>query len=188
MVKSVGVSNYGADAVSAVSKSLAARGIPLATNQIQYSLLYPNANSNGLKQRCDDLGVRVLAYSPLGLGLLSGKYNKDRLPEGPRASLATAFFAQDAADRLVAAVRTVAEKHGGTPSQVAINWCVAKGTVPIPGARTIQQARDNLGALKWKLDADDLRLLDSASSDIAPLASSPFPKTDINTGLTMFDS
>lgn len=123
LVKAVGVSNYGADAVTATSEALGARGIPLYSNQIQYSLLYPFANQNGLKQRCDELGVKVLAYSPLGLGLLSGKYNRERLPEGPRAQLAKAFFEDDAevAGRLVAAVQTAAEKHGGTPSQVAIN-------------------------------------------------------------------
>ena len=71
LVKAVGVSNYGADAVAAVSASLAKRGIPLYSNQIQYSLLYPFANSNGLKSTCDQLGVKILAYSPLGLGLQS---------------------------------------------------------------------------------------------------------------------
>ena len=81
LVKAVGVSNYGAEAVEAVSKALGARGIPLYSNQIQYSLLYPFANSNGLKAKCDELGVKVLAYSPIGLGLLSGKYSKDKLPE-----------------------------------------------------------------------------------------------------------
>ena len=73
LVKAVGVSNYGSDAVRAASASLGARGIPLSSNQIQYSLLYPYANTNGLKQTCDDLGVKILAYSPLGLGLLSGE-------------------------------------------------------------------------------------------------------------------
>ena len=123
LVQAVGVSNYGADAIQYASEALGKRGIPLTSNQIQYSLLYPFANQNGLKQRCDELGVKVLAYSPLGLGLLSGKYNRERLPEGPRAQLAKAFFEDDAevAGRLVAAVQTAAEKHGGTPSQVAIN-------------------------------------------------------------------
>merc|ERR1719353_430011 len=85
LVQAVGVSNYGADAVEAVSTSLGRRGIPLYSNQIQYSLLYPFANSNGLKRKCDQLGVKILAYSPLGLGLLSGKYSINKLPEGPRA-------------------------------------------------------------------------------------------------------
>eukprot|EP00316_Scyphosphaera_apsteinii_P015957 CAMPEP_0119306522 /NCGR_PEP_ID=MMETSP1333-20130426/7258_1 /TAXON_ID=418940 /ORGANISM="Scyphosphaera apsteinii, Strain RCC1455" /LENGTH=379 /DNA_ID=CAMNT_0007309839 /DNA_START=22 /DNA_END=1161 /DNA_ORIENTATION=- len=191
LVQNVGVSNYGADAVNAVSEVLSARGIPLFSNQIQYSLLYPYANQNGLKQRCDELGVKILAYSPLGLGLLSGKYSKDRLPTGPRAQLATAFFTDNeaGANQLVEEVKKVADNHGGTPSQVAINWCIAKGTTPIPGSRSLRQAKDNLGALSWKLDASEVASLDAAAARIKPLvAASPFPAKDVFTGLKMFDS
>jgi pyridoxine 4-dehydrogenase len=189
LVKAVGVSNYGVDAVQAVHDSLASRGIPLFSNQIQYSLLHPFANANGLKQKCDELGVKVLAYSPLGLGLLSGKYSKEKLPSGPRAALATAFFEDAAAPALVDAVRKTADKHGGTPSQVAINWCIAKGTCPIPGARSLRQAQENFGSLEWKLDASDVALLDTACAAVKPLAAkSPFPEKDVKTGLRMFDS
>lgn len=66
--------------------------------------------------------------------------------------------------------------------------CIAKGTVPIPGARNLQQAQQNLGALTWKLDAGDVAALDAACADIKPLAKSPFPEKDIRTGLKMFDS
>merc|ERR1711972_498785 len=126
----------------------------------------------------------------MGLGLLSGKYSADQLPNGPRATLAKAFFQDDAevAKRLVEAVKATADKHGGTPSQVAINWCIAKGTVPIPGARNLRQAKDNLGALAWQLDASDVAALDAACAGLQPLAKSPFPEKDINTGLKMFDS
>ncbi|EOD08714.1 hypothetical protein EMIHUDRAFT_419848 [Emiliania huxleyi CCMP1516] len=191
LVQAVGVSNYGADAVEAVSTSLGRRGIPLYSNQIQYSLLYPFANSNGLKRKCDQLGVKVLAYSPIGLGLLSGKYSAEQLPEGPRAELAKAFFngQPETAAGLVDAVAKTAEKHGATPSQVAINWCVAKGTIPIPGARNLRQLKDNLGALSWRLDAADVARLDAASAAVQPLAkANPFPAKDVGSGLRMFDS
>ena len=126
-----------------------------------------------------------------GLGLLSGKYNAENLPPGPRAALATAFFKdnEQVAGQLVDAVKKAADKHNGTPSQVAINWCIAKGTTPIPGARNVNQAKDNLSALAWKLDASDVVALDAAAAGIKPLASSsPFPAKDIFTGLKMFDS
>ena len=74
LVKHVGVSNYGVDAVRACHAALAKRGIPLATNQIQHSLLYKFPEENGLLQACHDLGVSVLSYSPLALGLLTGMY------------------------------------------------------------------------------------------------------------------
>ena len=111
LVKAVGVSNYGSDAVRAVSKTLSARGIPLLSNQIQYSLAYPFANSNGLKQTCDDLGVKILAYSPLGLGLLSGKYSLANPPKGPRKKLAESFFSQPASAELLDAIAAVQKKR-----------------------------------------------------------------------------
>ena len=85
-------------------------------------------------------------------------------------------------------MQATAEKHRGTPSQVAINWCITKGTIPIPGARNLMQAKQNFAALDWKLDASDVAALDAACAGIKPLAKSPFPEKDINTGLKMFDS
>ena len=189
LVDAVGVSNYGSDALRAVSKSLGDRGVPLASNQIQYSLAYPFANANGLKTTCDDLGVTVLAYSPLGLGLLSGKYDASHPPSGPRAKLAESFFAQDASRDIVAAVAAVAAKHpGATPAQVCINWCRYKGAVPIPGCRTLGQVTSNYAALDWKCDAADVARLDAATAGLKPMAAAAFPEKDINTGLKMFDS
>lgn len=71
LVRAVGVSNYGKEAVRACHAKLAARGIPLSSNQIQLSLLYRCPLENGLKEVHDELGVSTIAYSPLGLGLLS---------------------------------------------------------------------------------------------------------------------
>ena len=190
LVKHVGVSNYGSDAVRAVVAALGARGVPLASNQIQYSLAYPFANANGLKKTCDDLGVKVLAYSPLGLGLLSGKYSLDKLPAGPRKSLAEAFFSQDASKDLLAAVAQVQSKHGvSSPTQVAINWCRGHGACPIPGCRTPAQVAQNYASLDWKCDKADMAALDAAASRLKPLvASAGFPEKDAFTGLRMFDS
>ena len=189
LVKAVGVSNYGSDAVKAVSKTLSARGIPLLSNQIQYSLAYPFANSNGLKQTCDDLGVRILAYSPLGLGLLSGKYSLANPPKGPRKKLAESFFSQPASAELLDAIAAVQKKHDASPTQVAINWCRAKGAVPIPGCRTVKQVTQNYASLDWSCDASDMAALDAAAAKLAPLVEKAgFPEKDINTGLKMFDS
>ena len=79
LVKSVGVSNYGSAAVRAAHATLAARGIPLATNQIQMSLLYRCPLENGLKSTCDELGVGTISYSPLALGLLTGAISRKLL-------------------------------------------------------------------------------------------------------------
>jgi aryl-alcohol dehydrogenase-like predicted oxidoreductase len=67
-------------------------------------------------------------------------------------------------DAVVAHLREIGEKHGGkTPGQVALNWVMAKGAVPIPGAKNAAQARENAGALGWRTEADDLAALDEAA-------------------------
>ena len=81
---SSGVSNCGVEVTRACHDALAKRGIQLATNQIQMSLLYRWPEQNGLLKACDDLGVKVLSYSPLGLGMLTGKYTLEKPPQGPR--------------------------------------------------------------------------------------------------------
>ena len=192
LVKAVGVSNYGKDALRACHKSLAERGIKLASNQIQFSLLYRYPMENGLLDTCKELDVKVLSYSPLALGFLTGKYSASNLPTGPRKKLGEKLFQTGNLSGLLVAMAIVSANHDGAPlSQVAINWCRAKGTIPIPGARSLKQARQNLEALDWNLSADEVRLLDEASAKVPAYIEadkSPFPKADINTGLVMFDS
>lgn len=67
-------------------KRLAERGIPLASNQVHYNLLYRLPEKNGVKAACDELGVTLIAYSPLAQGILSGKYTPEKPPSGPRGS------------------------------------------------------------------------------------------------------
>jgi pyridoxine 4-dehydrogenase len=195
LVKSVGISNYGVDAMRAVHSKLAARGIPLATNQIQLSLIYKYPLENGLLDACNDLGVQVLSYSPLALGFLTGKYDKDTRPSGPRKNIAKTLFDGDAGDSfsdLITVMRKVADNHGGVPlSQVALNWTRAKGTIPIPGARNLRQVTQNIAALDWNLSDEEVGMLDLVSSKVPAYITpdkSPFPKEDINTKLQMFDS
>ncbi|KAG0452893.1 hypothetical protein HPP92_025557 [Vanilla planifolia] len=87
-----------------------------------------------LKAVCDSLGIQLIAYSPLGLGLLTGKYSTSVLPNGPRAIL----FGQilPGIGSLLSSLREVAERRNKTMSQVAINWCICKGTIPIPGVKS----------------------------------------------------
>lgn len=195
LVKSVGVSNYGIDAMRAVHSKLAQRGIPLATNQIQLSLLYKFPVENGLLDACNDLGVQVLSYSPLALGFLTGKYDSDTRPSGPRQNIAKTLFDGDSGESfsdLIKVMRDVSANHDGAPlSQVALNWTRAKGTIPIPGARSLKQAKQNIGTLDWNLSEEEVRTLDIVSSKVPAYITpdkSPFPKEDINTKLKMFDS
>lgn len=191
LVKAVGVSNYGVDATRAVYRALALRGIKLASNQIQYSLIYRFPEENGLKALCDDLDVDVLAYSPLGLGLLTNKFTRQngRLPAGPRQAIAKTYLADERFVELQRVLDEVAGKYDAAPAAVALNWCRAKGTIPIAGARNLRQAKQNLQALDWNLSQAEVTALDSAARQLPYLGvKPPFADKDIFTGLKMFDS
>ncbi|HUY66317.1 MAG TPA: aldo/keto reductase [Acidimicrobiales bacterium] len=158
LVGAVGVSNYSADETRAMAEALGSRGMRLATNQIEFSLLRRAPETNGLLAACRELDVLPLAYSPIGQGRLSGKYSAANPPQGKRTF---SDHPMGVVDRVVAELRRVGEKHGGKlPSQVALNWVMAKGAVPIPGAKNRHQAEENAGALGWTLDAEDLARLD----------------------------
>ena len=158
LVKAVGVSNYSEQEVRAIHGALAERGIALATNQVEVSLLRTRPESTGLLRACRELGVTVLAYSPVGQGRLTGKYGATNPPPGKRNFSA---YPMEEVEPIIAELRRCGERHGGkTPSQVALNWLICKGTVPIPGAKNAAQAEQNAGALGWRLAADEVAALD----------------------------
>jgi aryl-alcohol dehydrogenase-like predicted oxidoreductase len=161
LVKAVGVSNYSERELRAIHAELATRGVALATNQVEYSLLRTMPESNGLFRACRELGVVVLAYSPLGMGRLTGKYNAGHPPPGKRNFSA---FPMTEIDPIVAELRRIGADHGDkSPSQVALNWVICKGAVPIPGAKNAAQAEQNAGALGWRLTSDEVQALDTVS-------------------------
>jgi pyridoxine 4-dehydrogenase len=160
LVKAIGLSNYGPKNLQKAVNFLEARGVKIATLQIQYSLLstYP-INELGLKEICHELGIKIIAYSPLTLGLLTGKYQEGLpLPKGPRRILFKQLLPK--IKPLLACLKVIADSRFKTMSQVALNWCICNGTIPIPGAKTPQQAGENLGALGWRLSEGEIRELE----------------------------
>jgi len=158
LVKAVGVSNYSEAEMRAIHAALAARGVALATNQVEFSLLRTMPEANGLLGACRQLGVILLAYSPIGMGRLTGKYSAANPPPGRRQF---SDFPMTEIEPVIAALRTIGERHGGrSPSQVALNWVMCKDAVPIPGAKNAAQAEQNTGALGWRLSDDEVRTLD----------------------------
>jgi len=87
LVKAVGVSNYGPKQLASIHKRLEKRGVPLSAAQIQFSLLSYGPEQRDLKEMCDEMGMAVISYSPLALGILTGKYESGNLPSGPRGAL-----------------------------------------------------------------------------------------------------
>ena len=152
-VRTVGVSNYSAEKMRRAHDALARRGVPLVSNQVQYSLLNRAPETNGVLDACRELGVTLIAYSPLAQGLLTGKYTTDNQPGGLRRF--TSNFRKHNVARAQAVVRLlseIGEQHGGkTPSQVSLNWLIQRSTLPIPGAKNARQAEQNAGALGWVL-------------------------------------
>ena len=162
-IKGVGLSNFGPKRLKLAHQRFQSRGIPIATLQVQYSLLstYP-VTDLGLKDLCDDLGIRLIAYSPLALGLLTGKYS----PQGPFPPGVRGVLFRQLVPKIQPLLQTlgdIATHRQKTPAQVALNWCIAKGTIPIPGAKSVAQAEQNLGALGWALDSGEVDALDQAS-------------------------
>ncbi|MDZ8221905.1 MULTISPECIES: aldo/keto reductase [unclassified Nostoc] len=165
LVKGVGLSNYGPKRLKQVQKKFAERGVSISTLQVQYSLLstYPVTQLK-LKDLCDELGIKLIAYSPLALGLLTGKYSEQGpLPKGIRGLLFRQIL--PGMRSLLACLQEVAQSRNKTMSQVAINWCICKGTIPIPGAKSVAQAKENIGALGWQLDASEIAELDRAAAN-----------------------
>lgn len=166
LVRAAGVSNYNTAQTTRAHAALQKRGLALASNQVPYSLLDRRYERNGLLTLCRQLGIRVIAYSPLAQGLLTGKYTPQTPPPGFRGQRWKAALSRVAP--LVEALRALGEAHGGkTPAQVALNWCICKGTLPIPGAKSARQAEQNAGALGWRLTAAEVAQLDALSDQAA---------------------
>lgn len=169
LVDAVGLSNYGPKHLQKTHKYLTSRGVPLASVQIQYSLLSRGKIQEDAKAACEDLGVAMIAYSPLGLGMLTGKYSpsdKSNYPSLPNPRSILFNEIMPGAGPLLQVMDEIASYRGKTMSQVAINWCMCKGTIPIPGAKSLDQATGNLGALGWRLSDSECFELESAADMI----------------------
>ena len=166
LARGVGLSNYGPKRLRQVYDKFANRHIAIATLQVQYSLLstYP-VDELGVKEVCDELGIQLIAYSPLALGLLTGKYTENGpFPKGFRGL----FFRQmlPKIRPLLNGLQAIANTRQKTMAQVALNWCMCKGAIPIPGAKTVQQMEQNLGALGWQLSDGEVAQLDQLTNQV----------------------
>jgi len=164
LAQNVAVSNYGPAMIRRVHAALERRGVPLVSNQINFSLMaYKKAAQT--VQVCEELGVQVLGYFPLANGLLAGRYDKDNMPAFPKSLTMKKYV--DAAEPLIDALKRIASARSKTPAQVSLNWVMCKGVIPIPGARNDTMAADNAGALGWELTADEVAELEDAASKVS---------------------
>ncbi|MCC0176638.1 aldo/keto reductase [Waterburya agarophytonicola K14] len=162
-ILTVGVSNYSAQQMQQAYDLLAQYDVPLAVNQVRYSLLTRKIEQNGILETARKLGITILAYSPLDQGLLTGKYVPERVKEVTGArKLDPKFSAQGLSkiEPLISQLQQLGEKYQKTTVQIALNWLIAqKNVIPIPGAKNPQQAAENAGGSGWQLSAEDVQQL-----------------------------
>jgi aryl-alcohol dehydrogenase-like predicted oxidoreductase len=165
LTRTVGVSNFGQTQMLAAYSALARHNTPLASNQVHYSLLNRTVEKNGTLARCKELGIRLIAYSPIEKGLLSGKYSAESPPPGARSRNYAGLLPK--IGPLLRLMTEIGQDHGGKSNvQVALNWVICKGALPIPGAKKALQAQENAGALGWKLTDEEVSRLDQTSDTI----------------------
>lgn len=164
-VRAVGVSNYSAEQMRVAHKVLAGRGIALASNQVEYSLLHRQPEVNGVLDACRELGMTLIAYQPLAAGALTGKYKAGDRPRGLRRFMPLFRRASlESVAPVMSLLREIGERYGRSPAQVALRWLVEQeGVVPIPGAKNGRQAAENAGALAFRLEVGEIDALDRAT-------------------------
>jgi aryl-alcohol dehydrogenase-like predicted oxidoreductase len=163
LVRHIGVSNHSLGRWRASERAL---GQPILTNQVRFSLAAPLARWE-LVPYAGDTGRIVIAYSPLGQGLLSGTHPaSSAMPaDARRRSPLFRPRSRRRAEPLIGALREVAAAHAATPAQVALAWLIGQGNVvAIPGARTVAQLEENIAAAELELSADELARLTGEAS------------------------
>jgi len=165
-IRAVGVSNYSAAQMREAQAALAKRGIPLASNQVEYSLLHRQPEVNGVLDACRELGITLIAYSPLAGGALTGKYDAKNRAGGFFRRIQPTFSkkAMDAVQPVIGLLREIGNRYSKTPSQVALRWLIENPVVlPIPGAKNAKQALDNAATLTFSLTAQEIEKLNQAT-------------------------
>ncbi len=170
-IRSIGISNFSADQMRRAHRQLQKHGLPLASNQVEYSLLNRGIEKNGILETAKELGVTIIAYTPLASGLLTGKYHKN-----PELLEKKSFFWRsrlksglEKTRTLVGVLEEIGTRYNVTAAQVALNWLInANGdtVVTIPGVTKASQAVESAGAMKFKLTADEISHLDEISRNI----------------------
>jgi aryl-alcohol dehydrogenase-like predicted oxidoreductase len=170
-IRNAGVSNFSAKAMRKAHAALAEHDLPLASNQVRYNLLDRRIESNGVLQAAKELGITIIAYSPLAQGLLSGRYHDE--PEllkkvaGPRHFLPSFSLRNlERTQPLVLALKDIAHDHNATATQIALAWLTqfhGETVVAIPGATSPGQVTDHVAAMQVTLSREELDTIDHLS-------------------------
>ena len=170
-IRSVGVSNFNPARMRRAHAALAQRGLPLAVNQVRYSLLHREIETNGILDTAIELGITIIAYTPVARGLLTGKYHQDpsllgRVPGWRRAGMQRDL---ERTRPLINLMGEIASNHNATIAQVALNWLInikGENVVTIPGATKVRQAEESAGAMKFNLSGEEMARLDEMTRKV----------------------
>lgn len=161
LTRAVGVSNFNQEQLERSLKVLAKHNVPLSANQVEYHLLERTPEKTGLKSFMDAEEIVLMAYSPLAMGWLTGKYSLENPPKGGYRGR---YRNRNQIPALLETLHQIAASRNATPSQIALRWCIEKGALPIPGAKNAQQAAANAGALAFTLSPEEVARLDQVSA------------------------
>ena len=170
-IRAVGISNFNADQMRRAHAALAKHGIPLASNQVRLNLVQRQREAAGVVAAAKELGMTIIAWSPLAQGLLTGKFHKDpELLKGVPMLRRRQLRGQIEATRpLINALGEIGQAHGHSAAEVALSWLVnfyGETVVAIPGATKASHVDQNVGALNLKLTPAELKRLDELSRSL----------------------
>lgn len=173
-IQAIGVSNFNGAQLAAAHAHLSARGITLASNEVQISLAHRAIERDGTLEAARHLGVTLIASSPLRAGLLTGKFHErpELLASVPRMRRTVSGLSPKNLARtesLISELRAIGDAYGVSPSVIALSWVISfygDTVVAIPGATKPEHARDSTAAMDVRLSEAELTRLDEISAQV----------------------
>jgi aryl-alcohol dehydrogenase-like predicted oxidoreductase len=170
-IENVGISNYSAANMRIADRVLKEHGLRLVSNQVKYNLLNRKIEHNGILDTAKELGIAIIAYSPLEQGILSGKFHRNeglvKAINGPR-KWSSGFRASGLKKSLplIEALEELASKYDASPTQIALNWMInahGESVFAIPGATKVKHAEENVKAMNFSLTRSEIDELSNVS-------------------------
>jgi aryl-alcohol dehydrogenase-like predicted oxidoreductase len=164
-IRFIGVSNFNSDQMRRAHAALKQRGLALASNQVQYNLLNREIETNGVLDTARELGVSIIAWSPLASGLLTGKFHKQseiltRTPAVRRRRLERQL---NDSSHVIKTLDEISQKYQAEPAQIALSWLInfqGETILAIPGASRVDHVHESVQAMNITLAEKDNHRLD----------------------------
>jgi aryl-alcohol dehydrogenase-like predicted oxidoreductase len=172
-IKCIGVSNFSNSQMIKAHEALESRGLKLLSNQVHYNLIRRKIERNGVMESAKELGITIIAYSPLEQGILTGKFHRNPALLNRVGFIRKRMFSfgkgkMEKSRPIIDAIQEIAEVHEATSSQVALSWLInyhGDTVVTIPGASKPKHAQENVGTLKLALSRNEMDQLEEMTRD-----------------------